>query len=76
MPNIVEFFRARLERARGQEDRGASAIEWIVIGAITVGLVIAVAVAISSALSDKASEIEDCINNVDYTSDTCNGAGT
>lgn len=51
----------RLARARREE--GASAVEWVIIAAIVVGICIAVAGILKSALSDKATDIGKDIND-------------
>ncbi|MBL1066419.1 hypothetical protein [Streptomyces sp. 7-21] len=69
---LVTFLKARVERARSAgTDRGASAIEWVVIAAVVVGIVAAVAVVISQALEDRADSVGDCISGIDGGSD-CN----
>ncbi|AZM46734.1 hypothetical protein DMB38_13760 [Streptomyces sp. WAC 06738] len=61
---LVTFLRGRVERARsGELDRGASAVEWVIISAIVVAIVSAVAVIINQALSDGANDVKDCISN-------------
>ncbi|MFW6722158.1 hypothetical protein ACHZ98_18750 [Streptomyces sp. MAR4 CNY-716] len=61
---LVTFLRGRVERARsGELDRGASAVEWVIISAIVVAIVSAVAVIINQALSDGAEDVQDCIQN-------------
>jgi len=59
---MVLMLRARTERLK-QDDRGASAVEWVVIAAIVVGICIAVAVIIRRALEGKANDIEHQIGN-------------
>jgi Flp pilus assembly pilin Flp len=44
-------------------DRGASAVEWVVISAIVVGIVAAVAVIIRTAINNKANDVRDCIQS-------------
>jgi hypothetical protein len=46
------------------KDRGASAVEWVVITAVVVGLVGIVATVISMAVKNKASKACNDINNV------------
>ncbi|MFH8368613.1 hypothetical protein [Streptomyces sp. NPDC018031] len=59
---LVTFLRGRVERARsGQLDRGASAVEWVIISAVVVAIVGVVAAIINSALSDGAEKVGDCI---------------
>jgi Flp pilus assembly pilin Flp len=56
--------RARVARARsGELERGASAVEWVVISMIVVGLCVAVGVIISTAVSNKATDVSNCIGN-------------
>ncbi|OIV35655.1 hypothetical protein BIV57_20460 [Mangrovactinospora gilvigrisea] len=57
------WVRARVERAReADRSRGASAVEWIVISAIVVAIVIAVGIIIKNALTSKANQISGNIN--------------
>jgi Flp pilus assembly pilin Flp len=57
-------FRARIARARsGESERGASAVEWVVISMILVGLVVAVGFIISTAVSGEAKNVSTCIGN-------------
>lgn len=51
----------RLHRARGE--RGASAVEWVIISAIVVGICIAIAAILMEALTSKAGDIGDKIGN-------------
>ncbi|MDT0342893.1 Flp family type IVb pilin [Streptomyces litchfieldiae] len=65
---IREFVLAR--RARAEElDRGASAIEWVIIAAIVVGIVAGVAGVIMNALDDRADSVGECIEGVDDFAD-------
>jgi len=52
---------ARLQKARSEA--GASAVEWVIIAAIVVGICILVAGILRSALSDEANEIGNEIRN-------------
>jgi Flp pilus assembly pilin Flp len=63
--------RVRLERARTEEDRGASAIEWVVIAAVVVGIVLAVGVVISNALTSKAGSVQECIGGATNSTGSC-----
>ena len=54
--------RDRFDRARNAPDRGASAMEWVVISAIVVAIAIAVGVILQNALETKA---EDIGNDID-----------
>lgn len=59
---LVAFVRGRVERARsGELDRGASAVEWVIISAVVVAIVGVVAAIINAALSDGANKVGDCI---------------
>lgn len=51
----VLVLQGRLARARRED--GASAVEWVIIAAIVVGICIAVAGILRSALTDKATQI-------------------
>ncbi len=59
---LVLMLETRLDRARDQE-RGASAVEWVVISAIVLGIVGLVAVILQTALEGKANDISDEIGN-------------
>lgn len=48
---------ARVEQARAETDRGASAIEWAIITALLAGIAIAVGAIIIKKVSDKANSI-------------------
>lgn len=48
---------ARLDRAR--DERGASAVEWIIIAAIVVGICGVVGAILANALTGEANEISD-----------------
>jgi Flp pilus assembly pilin Flp len=52
------LLRDRYARARAAEDRGASAVEWVVISAIVVGIVIVVGGILLRALQTKSEAIE------------------
>ncbi|MFE0807775.1 hypothetical protein ACFW4M_22615 [Streptomyces sp. NPDC058794] len=59
---LITFFKARVERARsGELDRGASAVEWVIISAVVVAIVGVVAAIITQALDDGANKVGDCI---------------
>lgn len=63
---LVAFMRARVERARsGGLDRGASAVEWVIISAVVVAIVGVVAAIINAALSEGATKVGDCIKGAD-----------
>lgn len=63
---LVTFLSARVERARsGELDRGASAVEWVIISAVVVAIVGVVAAIINAALSEGANKVGDCIKGAD-----------
>ncbi|WP_431985280.1 hypothetical protein [Streptomyces qinglanensis] len=63
---LVTFLRGRVQRARsGELDRGASAVEWVIISAVVVAIVGVVAAIINMALSDGARKVQDCIEGAD-----------
>ncbi|MFF3845398.1 hypothetical protein [Streptomyces sp. NPDC002328] len=71
MDFLVTFLRGRVERARsGELDRGASAVEWVIISAVVVAIVGVVAAIINQALSDGAEKVGDCIEGAG-ASKTC-----
>lgn len=62
--------RTRAARVRsGEKERGASAVEWVVITFIVVGLTVAVGFVISTAIRGRGTEVGKCI-------DGTNGANT
>jgi Flp pilus assembly pilin Flp len=71
MPNFVNplnpigfcllMLEGRLVRAR--RDDGASAVEWVIIAAIVVGICIAVAAILKTALVGKANDIGSDVGN-------------
>jgi len=70
------LIRLRARHARLEEDgldRGASAVEWVVISIIVVGIVIAVGALLYNALDTKATAVQNCINGANgSTTGTCN----
>ena len=52
-----------LHRDRARREEGASAVEWVIIAAIVVGLCIAVAAILKGALEGEATEISNEIRN-------------
>ncbi|WP_093836999.1 hypothetical protein [Streptomyces aidingensis] len=63
---LTVMLRERVHRARALgADRGASALEWVVIAAIVVGIVAVVGGVITTALTDRADEVSDCIGSAD-----------
>jgi hypothetical protein len=68
---LVAFVRGRVQRARsGELDRGASAVEWVIISAVVVAIVGVVAAILNSALSSGANKVGDCIEGAN-ASGTC-----
>ncbi|HEV3170109.1 MAG TPA: hypothetical protein VGZ32_07205 [Actinocrinis sp.] len=62
--------RARIAKARsGELERGASAVEWVIITLIVAGLVVFVGFLISQAVRGRAGQAATCINGA-------NGANT
>ncbi|GAA3907414.1 hypothetical protein GCM10023084_69580 [Streptomyces lacrimifluminis] len=71
MDFLVTFLQGRVQRARsGELDRGASAVEWVIISAVVVAIVGVVAAIINTALSDGANKVGDCIKGA-KASGTC-----
>ncbi|MGP4113509.1 hypothetical protein ACTWP5_21685 [Streptomyces sp. 4N509B] len=68
---LIAHLRGRLDRARAAEDRGASAIEWVVIAAVVVTVVAAVGFVISEALEGRADQVGDCIEGIDGNAENC-----
>jgi len=52
-----------VHRRRARSERGASAVEWVIIAAIVVGICAAVAVVLKGALEGEANEIGNEIRN-------------
>ncbi|MBM7169938.1 MULTISPECIES: hypothetical protein [Streptomyces] len=68
---LVTFLKGRVQRARsGELDRGASAVEWVIISAVVVAIVGVVAAVINAALKGGADKVSDCIKGADAGS-TC-----
>ncbi|HVX43782.1 MAG TPA: hypothetical protein VHC49_07840 [Mycobacteriales bacterium] len=63
---LVATVRQRLEPLREKHERGASAIEWAIIAAVSVG----VAVFVGTLIWNKVRSQSDCINS---GGDGCNG---
>lgn len=71
MDFLITFLQGRVQRARsGELDRGASAVEWVIISAVVVAIVGVVAAIINTALSDGANNVKDCIAGANQ-SGTC-----
>lgn len=63
---LVTFLKGRVQRARsGELDRGASAVEWVIISAVVVAIVGVVAAVINGALKGGAEDVKDCIEGAD-----------
>ncbi|MFJ3235167.1 hypothetical protein [Streptomyces sp. NPDC086787] len=59
---LVTFLQGRVERARsGELDRGASAVEWVIISAVVVAIVGVVAGIINVALKGGATKVGKCV---------------
>lgn len=58
---LVLVLEGKWQKARSEE--GASAVEWVIIAAIVVGICIAVAAILRSALTTKATDIKGKINS-------------
>ncbi|MEV2253112.1 hypothetical protein AB0I94_21455 [Streptomyces sp. NPDC050147] len=68
---VITFLQGRVQRARsGELDRGASAVEWVIISAVVVAIVGVVAAIINEALGSGAKKVGDCIKGADAGS-TC-----
>lgn len=72
MRNAMLALRRRMRQVNDRAaDRGASAIEWVVIAAVAVGIVLAIGVIISGALTSKAESVEQCIAGASNSSESC-----
>lgn len=64
--------RARIARVRsGELERGASAVEWVVISMIVVTIVAVVGYVISQALQTKATDVSNCIAGSNGSKNGC-----
>ena len=64
--------RARFAKVRsGELERGASAVEWVVISFITVTIVAVAGFLITSALRTKATNVGTCIAGASGTNNGC-----
>lgn len=61
---------------RKASDRGASAVEWVIITGIVVAIVAGVGVIISKAITNKANDACNQINNAGTTTGGGNGGNT
>ncbi|MEV0847625.1 hypothetical protein [Streptomyces sp. NPDC049954] len=63
---LLTFIQGRYQRIRsGELDRGASAVEWVIISAVVVAIVGVVAAILNAALSDGANKVGNCIKGAD-----------
>ncbi len=63
---VITFLQGRVQRVRsGELDRGASAVEWVIISAVVVAIVGAVAAIINAALDKGATKVGECIEGAD-----------
>ncbi|MEV0639663.1 hypothetical protein AB0I77_32955 [Streptomyces sp. NPDC050619] len=68
---VITFLQGRVQRARsGELDRGASAVEWVIISAVVVAIVGVVAAIINQALDTGAKKVGKCIEGANQ-SGTC-----
>lgn len=58
---LLTLLHSRVDRTR--DERGASAVEWVIIAAIVVGICIAIAAILRAALVGEAGDIGDQIQN-------------
>lgn len=64
--------RARIARVRsGELERGASAVEWVVISMIVVTIVAVVGFVISQALQNRANDVSNCIAGANGAKNGC-----
>jgi Flp pilus assembly pilin Flp len=68
---LVTFIQGRVQRARSEDlQRGASAVEWVIISAVVVAIVGVVAAIINAALTNGANKVGNCIQGAS-ASKTC-----
>jgi len=64
--------RARIARVRsGELERGASAVEWVVISMIVVTIVAVVGFILSQALQNRANNVSNCIAGANGANNGC-----
>jgi Flp pilus assembly pilin Flp len=69
---LAAVLRRRIDRATGDDpERGASAVEWVVISAIVVGIVLGVGALIYNALDTKAGNVSNCIAGASRAGGDC-----
>ncbi len=60
---LITLLNSRLDRAQGRDERGASAVEWVIISAIVVGICILIAAILRDALVGEAGDIGNKIGS-------------
>ncbi|MCD9199260.1 Flp family type IVb pilin [Aeromicrobium wangtongii] len=60
---LIAMLDVRRHRARTDDERGASAVEWVIIAAIVVGICVVIAGILQGALTSEANEISNEIKN-------------
>jgi Flp pilus assembly pilin Flp len=69
---MIVYLRGRIDRVRKEDmSRGASAVEWVVISAIVVGIVAVVGYAIKTALTTKSDSVKNCITSANGDTANC-----
>lgn len=64
--------RGRIAKVRsGEMERGASAVEWVVISMIVVTMVVAIGFVIQKALNGRATQVGACIQTNNGTTGKC-----
>jgi Flp pilus assembly pilin Flp len=78
MRSWMNGLRARSDRVRSgdRRQRGASAVEWVVISFILVMIVTAVGVILYKALDTTATNTANCIQNANPSGAGCGNGGT
>ena len=54
---------SQLQRDQRRDDRGASAVEWVLISALVVGIALAVGLILKGALESEATDIGNKIKS-------------
>ncbi|MEV6007585.1 hypothetical protein AB0M29_12325 [Streptomyces sp. NPDC051976] len=69
---VMVYLKGRIDRVRKEDlSRGASAVEWVVISAIVVGIVAFVGFIIKNALKGKANDVSNCIGSSNGDNQSC-----
>lgn len=69
---VMVYLKGRIDRVRKEDlSRGASAVEWVVISAIVVGIVAFVGFIIKNALKGKANDVSNCIGSSNGDNQNC-----